>query len=205
MSLAAWLRDGLARFSAAVPPFILGETPALILDVDITGVDAQRDRVTGIALLPVSGTRFRLADLDYLQLPPADGAPADPADFGRQFDRLLAATGDVPIIVFNVNFVRHMLDRTLGALGLPRLGGRWLDVRAMLEGVYGKEMGQVESLASWQQRLGVPVLAEHSAVADVFATAQLFAILVGRCEELDLRTMDDVMDAEKSRRWLRGD
>lgn len=206
MSLLTRLRQRLVRFSDAPAPFILGESPALILDVDMTGIDAQRDRVTGIAYMPVSGTRFRLADLGYLPLPaPLENKETLPADRLRQLDTLRAIAGEMPVIVFNVNFVRYMLEQTLRTLGLSGPGGRWLDIRSMLEGVYGKEMGRIESLASWQQRLGIPLLAKHSAVADVLATAELFAVLVGRCEELELRTMDDLMDAEKSQRWLHGD
>lgn len=203
MTLVAWLRDGIARLVENRKPFILGESDSAILDIDVSGVDVRRDRTTGIAVLPVAGNAFRLADLAYCRLPPH--GESGPAEWRECYRHLVDVLGDRPVVTFNPNFVRYMLERTLAALDLPLPRGEWIDLGLALQGAFGKEMGQVESLQSWQRRLEVASVREHAAVADVFAMAQMFEMLLARCEEAGLRTLDDLTRAQKSQAWLRGE
>lgn len=202
MTLGAWLRGGWTRMAGRPAPFILGESRLTVLDIDVTGIDAHRDRALGIAVLPLAGSAFRPAELAYCRLPatPAPGAA------GRAcYQALLDAVGDDPVITFNPAFVRHMLERTLVALELPLPRCRWVDLGLMLEGAFGREAAQADSLQAWQQRLGLTSIREHAAVADVFAMAQMFQMLLAYCEEAGLRTLGDLLRAQKSRAWLRGD
>jgi len=206
MTVLGWLRAAIARLVGNRESFILGESDCVILDIDVSGVDVRRDRSTGIAVLPVAGNAFRLADLAYCRLPPtgADGERG-PAEWRECYQRLVDFLGDRPVVTFNPNFVRYMLERTLAALDLPLPRGEWIDLGLALQGAFGKEMGQVESLHSWQRRLEVASVHEHAAVADVFAMAQMFEILLVRCEEAGLRTLADLRRAQKSQAWLRGE
>lgn len=198
MKLETWLRNKISRLTGSPEAFVLGESRVTVLDVDLSGLDARHDQATGIAILPVAGAGFTLGDLRYCALPPQGQDP------GACYKTLLDALGHDPVITFNPNFVRHMLARTLTALGLPLPQGPWLDLGQALEGAFGKEMGQVGSMQAWQQRLKVDQVREHAAAADVFTMAQMFQILVARCEEMELRTLDELMQAQKNETWLRG-
>jgi hypothetical protein len=198
--MKSWLRDKIARFTQSQEAFVLGESRVTVLDVDLTGVDARKDSATGIAIRPLAGASFRLADLRYCPLmQDVQGKNSDSC-----YGALLDVLGSDPIITFNPNFVRHMLERSLTALGLPLPLVQWLDLGQALEGAFGKDMGQVGSMQAWQQRLKVDRVREHAASADVFTMAQLFEILVARCEEMELRTLDELMQAQKNETWLRG-
>lgn len=188
MNPLRWLRAKLGDVPAATP---LDATRVLVLDIDVTGTDSARDRATGVAILPVDAEGYRLADLRYRALPPQNDDPR-----AQEWD-----LADQLVVTFNTNFVRHMLAR---APGMPLPNCRWLDMRTLLDGAFGKEMGRTDSLPSWQARLGVAVGAEHSAVADVHAMAQLYGIVLARCEALELHTLDDLLRAGESQAWLRG-
>jgi hypothetical protein len=198
MKLETWLRNKISRLTGAPDTFILGESRVTVLDVDLSGLDARHDQATGIAILPIAGAGFRLGDLMYCPL------PQQGRDGGACYRTLLDALGHDPAITFNPAFVRHMLARTLTAQGLPLPQHQWLDLGQALEGAFGKEMGQVASMQAWQQRLKVAPMREHAATADVFTMAQMFQILLARCEEMELRTLDELMQAQKNETWLRG-
>lgn len=199
MSVRDWIGARWGRAATAMKDFVIGESPALLCDIDVTGVDVQRDCLTGLALLPIAGTGFRLGDIRYVGCP-----AADTHDAVAEWQAGLASVGDVPLICYNPSFVRYMLDRSCKRLKLPVPDWQWLDLGNMLEGAFGKEMGQLVSLETWQRRLGVDMVRQHDAVSDVYALAQMYAMLTSQCEEQGWRTLDELMRARAGRIWLRG-
>jgi hypothetical protein len=199
MNVLDWFAARWKRAAAVQKVFVLGESPALLCDIDVTGVDAQRDSATGLALLPIAGADFRLGDIRYVPFSTAE------AQVAADVQAALARVGDLPLICYNPTFVRYMLERGLKRMQVPAPDWQWLDLGNMLEGAFGKEMGQVASLETWHQRLGVAMVRRHDAVSDVYAMAQMFAMLTSQCEEQGWRTLDELMHAREGRLWLRGD
>jgi DNA polymerase III alpha subunit (gram-positive type) len=131
--------------------------------------------------------------------------PAAAAQAAADVQAALARVGDLPLICYNPTFVRYMLERSMKRMQMPAPDWQWLDLGNMLEGAFGKEMGQVASLETWHRRLGVAMVRRHDAVSDVYAMAQMYAMLTSQCEEQGWRTLDELMHAREGRLWLRGD
>lgn len=198
MTLIARIGNWLGGAESLAGQVVLGEATMVLVDIDVTGVDIRRDRVCGIALLPVTGQGFRMADIHYCAVPATEVAGAD------CLSSLMERIGASPVVCYNPSFVRFMLDRALRVGGLPAITPSWFALEDFLEGAFGKEMGEVQSLPVWQQRLGIPVIREHSAVADVYAMAQLLEMIFVRCQEAGISTLADLLQAKKDQSWLRG-
>jgi len=181
---------------------LVEERSFVVLDVDVTGVHPRKDHATGIATLPLKGGRFRLADIRYCPLAASGQWNENPDPAWRPHYRAIVDTAASSLIVtYNIRFVRHMIKRTADLQGLPLPYGRWIDLGAVLNGAIGKEMGQATSLHLWQKRLLVDDIARYSAVADVFAMAQLLAIAITVAEERGIPTLDGVLAEHRSRIW----
>lgn len=175
-------------------PWRLGHRPARcslhdafsVLDVDLTGIDVSRDRVTGIAAVRFCHAGFRLQDLEYVAV---DGS----CDDGRGG----ALIHGGPVVTFNPDFVRHMLQRALPPSQWPTADLEWIDLRYLLEGAFGRDAGQPGSVDTWAARFGIEIRARHAAVWDVFAMAQLMERAIAEADCMGLQTFADLLDLRR--------
>jgi hypothetical protein len=207
MSLGAWLRQWALPFNAdnidSSP--LLSEARFIVLDVDVTGVDIRKDRATGMAMLPLERGRFRIADIAWFPFrPSAHRTEASESLRHDQYLSLVAAAAANTVVTYNTRFVRRMIKHAADANDLPLPFGHWVDLRTILEGTIGREIGEVLSLQDWQERTGMDIVDGYSATADVFAMAQLLEIAFAYCEDRGITTLDGLIGEQKSRTWLRG-
>ena len=207
MSLGVWWRDRLAtvRQQSGPAAILLADARFLLLDIDVTGLDSNRDRARGVAVLPFHDQAFRIADITYLDLEVAErcgnsggtGVAEKSRDLGE------AMAGQL-IVAYNPRFVRHMISQTAGLEALAQVGDRWIDLRALLIGVFGTDMGDMPSMKRWQQRLNIDVVSEHSAICDLASMAQLLQIAIAYCDDLRIATLEQLMESKANDEWLRG-
>jgi DNA polymerase-3 subunit epsilon len=177
----------------------LSESRLIVLDVDVTGVNLRRDYATGIAILEVKEGTFSLSDLRYCPL----NNELD-SDLGTRYRAMLDFIGSAPIFAYNARFVKHMIKHAASLYKLPVPLGLWIDIRGAVHSSVGREPSEIESVARWQERMNIARPADHSAVADVFATAQMLQTLIAYCDEMGIATVDDLQRAQKAYAWLKG-
>lgn len=202
MRLFRWIGTLLARLPGVrkPPSPLLGETRLIVLDVDVTGVVADKDYAKGIAMLVVEHGEFSLDEMVYCPIAPPDG-PNGAGDWREKYRALVARIAVTPVITYNPRFVEHMIKQAAQVHGLPVPVARWVD---MADALYGAVTGsnEIESMQQWQERMNIAVTKQHAAVVDVFAMAQMLQTLLAHGDEVGIRTLDDLMQAQDRRVWL---
>lgn len=204
MTKRSWLPGGASRARSGREVRLLAEMAFTVLDIDVTGTDLHRDRVTGIVALPVRGKAFRIADLVYCPLaggPNDQGYPQDEAARGYMALRDLVGAG--PIVTFNPRFVRQMIAHACAGLDLPALDGEWIDL-ASAASVAGSEDNALTTMDHWREKMTAQGRWPHDATYDVFAMSQLLLVVLAYSDNVGIDSMEALAGAQKARAWLHG-
>lgn len=180
---------------------------AVVLDTETTGLDPHNARIVEVAAVRLAGGRldtaasFRRLVAPGEPVPAAsaaihgidDAALADAPAFGAIWPELLAFIGDAVVIGHTIGFDLAVLRGECRRAGLdwPRL--RILDTRLLAQVVQPNLAGfSLESLASW---LGVEAEPRHAALGDALTTARIFAALVPKLRDRNIRTLAEAETA----------
>jgi DNA polymerase III epsilon subunit-like protein len=202
----SWLRRGAlpSRLRAGWATLRLDEMRFVALDVDVTGTSLRRDRVTGIAALPVTAAMLRLADLRYCALPTTPAASTQPSsDWRSRYLSLREMVVGSPVVTYNPDFVRGMIARTCSVNRLPAIEGDWIDLVA-IAGVVDAEVTELTSMEYWLEEMKTGGSRPHDATYDVFAMAQMLQAVLAYCEEAGIETAESLARNHDARTWLRG-
>ena len=184
------------------------------LDLETGGLDARRDPILAVGMVPVRGGTVRLAEafetlvrpergedisaysVAAHQLVPGDVAGAPPlARVLLEIDRRL---GDSVLLVHQAALDVRFLKRAYRAVGLRWRRPRVVDTVDLLMRLAKKarfidpgaqEAAPVLNLTAARQRLGLPDYAAHDALTDAIAAAELFLVLR---KVLGARTLRDL-------------
>lgn len=114
--------------------------------------------------------------------------------------RCLEYVGDSRVVAFRAEFDQTVFRREVR----DRLGfhawPRFLDLAALLPAVFPGTGN--DSLDDWVRHFGLAPIGRHHAIADAYATAQLFMVLLQAASRAGIETSRDLRDAEKAQRWL---
>lgn len=208
MSLGLWWREKITHFNeqSGSNSTHLAESQFLLLDIDITGLNVQQDYAKGIATLPLRGRAFCISDIRYVDLVvPKHSGSIGNANLLDQHDDLADIMAGQMVVTYNPRFVGQMIARTASISYLAQAGSRWIDLRSLLTGVFGTGMGDIPTMGRWQQRLNIDAVSEHSAVGDVVSMAQLLQVVLAYCEDMNIMTLEQLMESKMSSDWLRGE
>ena len=127
----------------------------------------------------------------------AQGAGHEPADALLDF---LDYLGGSMAVAFRAEFDATVLTRELEArLGVP-LRTRFVDLAVVLPALF-PDRGNV-TLDDWIMDCGLPPIARHHAIADAYASAQLWLLALEQAARAGLRTVGDLTALESAQRWL---
>lgn len=205
MSVKSWIRQKLGQRPAveSLAGSSLAELGFVLLDVDLTGTDATRDAVTGLAFLPLQEGAFLPADLSYVSFAEANTSEIPPPQNTLVgYQSCLDLMANNVVVTINPNFIKHMLALTAERFGLPQPGGTWLDLTE-IAGVIGDDSLAATSLRAWQVKMKTCGRHEHDAVYDVFAMAQLLQALLAYAEASGIETLADLRRNQSAESWLR--
>jgi DNA polymerase-3 subunit epsilon len=166
------------------------------LDLETTGLDPRADEILAIGMVPLRGGTVRWGErfaalvrprgergalgsgFRVHQLMPGEvEAGLEPPEALAEVLRRLA--GDVLLVHFaalDVEFLRESCRRC----GTPWPGPRVVDTVRLLERMAELEYPRPAAstqLAAARERFGLPVAAEHDALSDALATAELFLVI----------------------------
>lgn len=192
----------------------LAALPAVVLDLETTGLDIRQDRIVQVAALGMLGSRRDEAlHIDYLVDPGVPIPSAATAIHGIDDRRVAGAprfaslapslqeamAGRVVVghhIAFDLAVLRHEAARA----GLPWHEPPSLDVGLLL-GALEPTLADLslEAVALW---LGVHIEGRHTALGDAEATAAVYAAILPRLRESDVRTLGEALSLAASRHDL---
>lgn len=201
----------------ALPPpshTALAALPAMVLDLETTGLDVRADRVVQVGALAMHGARIEASPrIDQLVNPGAPIPAAATAIHGIDARRVAGAPGIADVfeslkealrgrvvvghhIAFDLAVLRHEAARA----GIPWHDPPALDVGLLL-GALEPTLADLslEGVTRW---LEVPIEGRHSALGDAQATAMAFARLLPRLRDADVRTLGEALSFAARRQDL---
>ena len=192
----------------------LAALPTAVLDLETTGLDVRQDRVVQVAAIGMLGSRRDEAlQIDQLVDPGVPIPAPVTAIHGIDDHRVAGAPTFVAIaaslheglagrvvvghhIAFDLAVLRHEADRAGVAWHEPPS----LDV-ALLLGALEPTLPDLslEGVTRW---FGVQIERRHSALGDAEATAAVFAALLPRLRDADVRTLGEALSLAARRQDL---
>ncbi len=194
----------------------------VVLDVESSGLNVQRDRLLAIAAIGVrldsAAPRIHLGDSFEMLLRQAD-SPALPVkgilllhgigvaaqrsgvDPTQALTAFEAWVGNSPLVAFHAAFDQAMIDRACAAHLGRRLRGAWLDLAPLAAVLYPKV--RAHALDEWLAHFNIHCAVRHQAAADTLATAELLLKLWPALRrELPRPRFGDVVALAAQQRWL---
>ncbi len=205
MSLADWLAGLLRRRPTQAPcgERLLERARFLVLDVEVTGTDIRRDRMTAIAALPVVAGAYRLSDLVRYGVPRTKRPSSEPPDGSSEaLNTLRALVAESVLVTINPRFVKEMIGRSRRTRRLACATADWLDLAAVARVVNG-ERHDYADVDRWVTKMRTEGPAPHDAVHDVVVMAQMLLALLAYLDEAEILTLDSLARIQESAMWLR--
>ena len=209
-------RDGVeARMSdsdAVDRKISLAALPALVVDLETTGLDVRMDRVVSIGAVPASGMQIEQEDaLDLLVNPDRPVPPRSTAihgitnemvagapRFSEVFEKLDAMLSDRVVIGHNIGFDLAILRNECKRLGLDWRSPTALDLVRLAAALDPRERDL--TLEGMAERWSIPVTGRHTALGDALMTAEMWAFIVPLLHDAGVITLGDALIFERRAR-----
>lgn len=214
MSWADWLKKPFAALAGA------DEARWVVLDVETSGLDPQRDQLLAIAAIAVqvdwTARRLSILPGDSFEVVLRQSSVASAKDnillhgigLQRQSEgvppeQALRAfadfIGDSPLLAFHAPFDQAMIGRhVLQHLGAG-LQNRWVDIEQLCAVTHEKV--KARALDEWLAHFGIICAPRHQAAADTLAECELllriWPRMAGQC-----RSWRDVEKLAAHQRWI---
>lgn len=187
-----------------------------VVDVETGGLDARHDPLLAIGAVAVEDGRIALdASLEVGLAQAQSTAAANILIHGisgseqRAGDAPHAAlldwlefAGASPRVAFHAGFDQTVLAREAHArLGLT-LDAPWFDAAVVAPLLYPDAAAQCRHLDDWLAHFGIAVYARHGALADAYATAELWLVLLQALRHEGYATVRQLHKLLRARRWL---
>jgi DNA polymerase-3 subunit epsilon len=203
-----------AREDRSVTSGLFSLARFVAMDLETTGPNMHADRIISIGGVAVSGRTVRHRDAFEVVVRQEQESRVDNIlihQIGGQEQR----AGEEPVsallsflefldgsiaVAFRAEFDATVLRRELSQwLGI-RMRPRFLDLAGVLPALFPNTPN--DSLDDWTEYFGLPPIGRHHAIADAYANAQLLLLVLEQAQRLGLQTAGDLLDLEKSQRWL---
>ncbi len=209
-----------ARLTAwqALPPadplMDFSEARYVVVDVESSGLNVDKDRLIAIGAIAVDKGRINLADSMEIVLQQEkisdkdnilihgitgeaqrEGVP--PVEALLTF---LEYLGKDPLIAFHVAFDNTMISKTIRKYLGIRFEHGWADLAHITPSLYPEQTYRCRSLDQWMAHFNIGNFARHSALADALSTAELMLVVRPRMigQQVDsFRKMRDLYLAHK--------
>lgn len=187
-----------------------------VVDTETGGLDAQRDPLLAIGAVAIEQGRIALdASLEVGLTQAQSTAAANILIHGisgteqragrAPHEALLSwlefAQG-APRVAFHAAFDQTVLQRAeREQLGLS-IAAPWFDAAVVAPLLYPDAAARCRHLDDWLTHFGITVYARHGALADAYATAELWLVLLEAAQRNHLTTAHQLRNLLRARRWL---
>jgi len=214
--------DALRRLSEwqALPPVPLGEPfetgRYVVLDVESTGLDLNRDRLIAIGAVVVEGGKVvlresfeivlrqdRVSTKDNILIHGIGGeAQREGVDPVAGLLDFLDFIGKLPLVAFHVTFDQTMIKRAIKEYLGFEFKHAWLDLAYVMPGLLPEYARRYRALDDWSGYFDISNYARHSALADALATAQLLLAALPLAETRKSFSYKNLQELEQAQRWV---
>jgi DNA polymerase-3 subunit epsilon len=194
----------------------LGAMRWVVVDVETGGLDAARDPLLSIGAVAIEAGRIVLEPSLEVGLRQAHSTAAanilihgisgseqraGEAPHAALLDWLEFAQG-APRVAFHAAFDQAVLRREVRAqLGLPSKAP-WFDAAVVAPLLFPDAASHCRHLDDWLAHFGIAVYARHGALADAYATAELWLVLLAAAQRENIGTAHELQRLLRARRWL---
>ncbi len=186
-----------------------------VVDVETGGLDPQRDPLLAIGAVAIERGRITLdASLEVGLAQSQSTAAANILIHGisgseqragqAPHEALLAwleFASDTPRVAFHAAFDQTVLRREARALGLA-MDTPWFDAAVVAPLLFPGAAPHCRQLDDWLEHFGISVYARHGALADAYATAELWLVLLAAAQRENIQTAHQLQRLLRARRWL---
>ena len=192
----------------------------VMIDVETTGLDPRHDALLCLAAIAIdlrepepqlrADDSFEVVIAQEVLRSTHDNILLHGIGWGQQrqgqampqaLQALSAWVADSPLLAYHAAFDQEVLRQAYKRCKLRQPSWQWLDMADLLPAAYPQV--QSRSLDQWMQELGVRCVRRHQAIADVWATAQLFLKAWPQWQVQQLQSWGDLAQRAKEQRWLR--
>lgn len=188
----------------------LWEVTFVVIDLETTGLDPRRDRITEVGAVKVRGGE-RLGEFHALVAP---GVPIPPgvarltgitdATVARcpPIEAIVPALAEflrgTTVVAHNARFDLSFLRTAFGALSYPPLDNPVVDTARLARRVLPRDEVRDVRLSTLAHHLRARVKPEHRALADARATVDVLHALLERVGSLGVTTLEELRDHTRS-------
>jgi len=208
-------RAALARQQASLRQ-PLADMRWCVVDVETGGLDPQRDPLLAIGAVAIEHGRITLdASLEIGLTQAQSTAAANILVHGISGSEQRAGqapheallswlefTRDAPLVAFHAAFDQTVLQRAVREqLGLS-IAAPWFDAAVVAPLLFPDAAPHCRHLDDWLAHFGIAVYARHGALADAYATAELWLVLIEAARRDHITTAHQLRGLLRARRWL---
>lgn len=188
----------------------------VVVDVETGGLDAQRDPLLAIGAVAIEQGRIALdASLEVGLAQTQSTAAANILIHGISGSEQRAGQAPheallswlefsqgMPRVAFHAGFDQTVLQRAeRERLGLS-IAAPWFDAAVVAPLLFPDAAPRCRHLDDWLTHFGIAVYARHGALADAYATAELWLVLLQAAQRNHLTTAHQLRGLLRARRWL---
>ena len=181
----------------------LAALPAIAFDLETTGLDVANDRIVQVGAVWMRGPVILSAPRIHTPVNPGipisaastrihgitDSEVADAPQAAELLETLASSFADRVVVGQNIRFDLAVLRHEAARAGVSWRDPPALDI-AHLAGALDRGLVDL-GLESLANRFGVTIEARHDALGDSLAAADIFAALIPRLREMDVRTLGE--------------
>ncbi|MBX9963292.1 MAG: 3'-5' exonuclease [Burkholderiales bacterium] len=185
----------------------LDDATFVVVDTETGGLDPHAAALLSVGVCRIRHRTLELSDTFEAHLRQAAPTPDDnilvhgigraQQSEGRDCEdvllEFLAFAGRPWFVGFHAGYDATVLSRALRTTLGVSLDTDWLDVAMLLPALTADAPVSANDLDGWLDRCGVRNFARHSALADAFATAELFLVVLARAHAHGMRTVGDLL------------
>lgn len=187
-----------------------------VVDVETGGLDAERDPLLAIGAVAIEHGRIALdASLEVGLTQAQSTAAANILIHGISGSEQRAGqapheallswlefTRGAPLVAFHAAFDQTVLERAVREqLGLS-ITAPWFDAAVVAPLLFPDAAPHCRHLDDWLAHFGIAVYARHGALADAYATAELWLVLLQAAQRDEITTAHQLRGLLRARRWL---
>jgi DNA polymerase-3 subunit epsilon len=193
------------------------EASFVVVDTETSGLDARHDRLLSIGACLVEGGCIRLDGGFYRELHQevasgvdnillhGIGATAQLAGepHADALGAFLEFAGKRPLVAFNAPFDHAFLARDIRRHLGVRFAPTWIDAAELPKAIFPAEAQVEKTLDDWLTHLAILGLDRHNALADAYATAQFFIVMLAKARREGFSTVRGLLRAQRNYHWQR--
>jgi DNA polymerase III subunit epsilon len=195
---------------------LLAQARFVIVDVETSGLNPNRDPLIAIGAVAVREARIDLEDSFEVILRQTtasgkdnilvhgigDAAQTNGVPPVEGLLCFLDYLGKDPLIAFHVTFDATAFRRALRKVLNLNFKHVWLDLAYVIPALYPEQSGTLRTLDDWMHYFGIRNSTRHNALADAMATAELLLIVLKKAHQAGIHHLGGLLQLEKAQRWV---